>query len=60
MNLLVFGHNLGWLRDTKEFPDASQAQFYVFTDTWTWADAAETYNQFISCFARKLAQEYHS
>ena len=75
MNRLFFGDNLGWLRDTKEFPDASvdlvcldppfnsnadynvlfreasgeasQAQFHAFTDTWTWADAAETYNQFI-------------
>lgn len=25
----------------------SQAQFHAFTDTWTWADAAETYHQFI-------------
>ena len=27
--------------------EASQAQFHAFTDTWTWADAAETYNVFI-------------
>lgn len=27
--------------------EASQAQFHAFTDTWSWADAAETYNQFI-------------
>jgi adenine specific DNA methylase Mod len=27
--------------------EASQAQFHAFTDTWNWADAAETYNQFI-------------
>ena len=27
--------------------EASQAQFHAFTDTWTWADAAETYNEFI-------------
>src|SRR5438309_2314924 len=26
---------------------ASQAQFHAFTDTWSWADAAETYHQFI-------------
>jgi DNA modification methylase len=26
---------------------ASQAQFHAFTDTWNWADAAETYNHFI-------------
>ena len=25
----------------------SQAQFHAFTDTWSWADAAETYRQFI-------------
>jgi site-specific DNA-methyltransferase (adenine-specific) len=75
MNRLFFGDNLGWLRDTKEFPDASvdlvyldppfnsnadynvlfreesgeasQAQFHAFTDTWTWADARETYTQLI-------------
>ena len=28
----------------------SQAQFHAFTDTWSWADAADTYHQFIdSC-----------
>jgi adenine specific DNA methylase Mod len=75
VNRLYFGDNLGWLRNTKEFPDASvdlvyldppfnsnadynvlfretsgevsQAQFHAFTDTWSWADAAETYHQFI-------------
>jgi len=26
---------------------ASPAQFHAFTDTWNWADAAETYNQFL-------------
>jgi site-specific DNA-methyltransferase (adenine-specific) len=26
---------------------ASQAQFHAFTDTWNWADAAETYDRFI-------------
>ena len=25
----------------------SQAQFHAFTDTWSWADAAETYHNFI-------------
>jgi hypothetical protein len=25
----------------------SQAQFHAFTDTWTWADAADIYHQFI-------------
>jgi adenine specific DNA methylase Mod len=75
MNRLYFGDNLRWLRNRKEFPDASvdlvyldppfnsnadynvlfrettgevsQAQFHAFTDTWSWADAAETYHQFI-------------
>ena len=75
MNRLYFGDNLAWLRNTKEFPDASvdlvyldppfnsnadynvlfretsgevsQAQFHAFTDTWSWADAAETYHHFI-------------
>src|SRR5205085_1262584 len=74
-NRLYFRDNLGWLRNTKEFPDASvdlvyldppfnsnadynvlfretsgelsQAQFHAFTDTWSWADAADTYHQFI-------------
>ncbi len=27
--------------------EASQAQFHAFTDTWNWADAAETYRQFV-------------
>ena len=75
MNRLYFGDNLEWLRNPKEFPDASvdlvyldppfnsnadynvlfretsgevsQAQFHAFTDTWSWADAAETYHQFV-------------
>src|SRR5207247_10165142 len=75
MNRLYFGDNLEWLRDRREFADASvdlvyldppfnfnadynvlfrepsgqvsQAQFHAFTDTWSWADAAETYHQFI-------------
>ena len=25
----------------------SQAQFHAFTDTWSWADAADTYHQFM-------------
>ena len=25
----------------------SQAQFHAFTDTWSWADAADTYHQFV-------------
>jgi adenine specific DNA methylase Mod len=75
VNRLYFGDNLKWLRDSREFPDASvdlvyldppfnsnadydvlfrepsgqvsQAQFHAFTDTWSWADAAETYHAFI-------------
>jgi adenine specific DNA methylase Mod len=27
--------------------EVSRAQFHAFTDTWTWADAAEIYHQFI-------------
>src|SRR5438874_3013196 len=27
--------------------EVSQAQFHAFTDSWSWADAAETYHQFI-------------
>ncbi len=27
--------------------EVSQAQFHAFTDTWSWADAAETYHQFV-------------
>ncbi len=92
MNRLFFGDNLGWLRDPKEFPDASvdlvyldppfnsnadynvlfreasgeasQAQFHAFTDTWSWADAAETYNQFIdtcpNLAVTEMMQAFHS
>jgi len=92
MNRLLFGDNLGWLRDTREFPDASvdleyldppfnsnadynvlfreasgqasQAQFHAFTDTWTWADAAELYNRFIdSCpnvAVTEMMEAFHS
>jgi DNA modification methylase len=92
MNRLFFGDNLGWLRDTREFPDASvdleyldppfnsnadynvlfreasgqasQAQFHAFTDTWTWADAAELYNHFIdSCpnvAVTEIMEAFHS
>jgi adenine specific DNA methylase Mod len=28
--------------------EASQAQFHAFTDTWSWVDAAQTYNEFVS------------
>ena len=92
MNRILFGDNLGWLRDTREFPDASvdleyldppfnsnadynvlfreasgeasQAQFHAFTDTWTWADAAELYNRFIdSCpnvAVTEIMEAFHS
>ena len=92
MNRLFFGDNLGWLRDTKEFPDASidleyldppfnsnadynvlfreasgeasQAQFHAFTDTWSWADAAEVYNQFIdtcpNVAVAEIMEAFHS
>ena len=92
MNRLLFGDNLGWLRDTREFPDASvdlesldppfnsnadynvlfreasgqasQAQFHAFTDTWTWADAAELYNHFIdscpSVAVTEIMEAFHS
>ena len=29
MNRLLFGDNLGWLRDTREFPDASVDLIYL-------------------------------
>lgn len=32
----------------EETGKASQAQFHAFTDTWNWADAAETYNEFVN------------
>jgi DNA modification methylase len=91
-NRLYFGDNLQWLRNTKEFPDASvdlvyldppfnsnadynvlfressgqvsQAQFHAFTDTWSWADAAETYHQFIDTCANvavtTMMEAFHS
>src|SRR2546423_8229115 len=31
----------------EESGEESQAQFHAFTDTWSWADAAETYAEFI-------------
>ena len=27
--------------------EASQAQFHAFTDTWNWADPAQTYAEFV-------------
>src|SRR5437763_9226739 len=91
-NRLYFGDNLGWLRNTKEFPDesvdlvyldppfnsnadynvlfretsgeVSQAQFHAFTDTWSWADAAETYHQFIdncpNVAVVEMMEDFHS
>ncbi len=92
MNRLYFGDNLEWLRDRREFPDASvdlvyldppfnsnadynvlfhepsgsvsQAQFHAFTDTWSWADAAETYHAFIdncpNVAVVELMEAFHS
>jgi site-specific DNA-methyltransferase (adenine-specific) len=92
MNRLLFGDNLGWLRDAREFPDASvdleyldppfnsnadynvlfreasgeasQAQFHAFTDSWSWADAAELYNQFIdtcpNLAVTEMMEAFHS
>lgn len=37
-------YNVLFKEDTGK---ASQAQFHAFTDTWNWADAAETYNEFV-------------
>lgn len=31
----------------EESGEASPAQFHAFTDTWNWADAAETYHRFL-------------
>ena len=28
--------------------EASQAQFHAFTDTWNWAEAAQTYAAFVA------------
>jgi site-specific DNA-methyltransferase (adenine-specific) len=35
----------------------SQAQFHAFTDTWSWADAADTYRQFIDTCANVAVVE---
>jgi site-specific DNA-methyltransferase (adenine-specific) len=34
--------------------EASQAQFHAFTDTWNWADAAQTYREFIETCDRPV------
>jgi len=80
VNRLYFDDNLEWLRDRREFPDASvdlvyldppfdsnadysvlfreasgqvsQAQFHALTDTWSWADAADTCYQLENCYAK--------
>jgi site-specific DNA-methyltransferase (adenine-specific) len=31
----------------EESGEASQAQFHAFTDTWNWADAAQTFAEFV-------------
>ena len=42
----------------------SQAQFHAFTDTWSWADAAETYHAFIdncpNVAVVELMEAFHS
>ena len=42
----------------------SQAQFHAFTDTWSWADAAETYHAFIdncpNVAVVELIEAFHS
>ncbi len=35
-------------RETSD--QVSQAQFHAFADTWSWADAAETYHQFVDTY----------
>jgi len=35
--------------------EMSQAQFHAFTDTWNWADAAQTYREFIETCDRPVA-----
>ena len=37
-------YNILFKEDSGE---ASQAQFHAFTDTWNWADAAQTYAEFV-------------
>jgi DNA modification methylase len=37
----------------------SDAQFHAFTDTWSWADAAETYHQFIDNCPNVAVGELH-
>jgi hypothetical protein len=33
----------------------SQAEFHAFTDTWSWVDAADTYNQFVGTSLNETA-----
>src|SRR5213083_2373087 len=44
--------------------EISQAQFHAFTDTWSWADAADTYHQFIdncpNVAVVELMEAFHS
>jgi len=37
--------------------EASQAQFHAFTDTWNWADAADTYREFVDTCPNVAAVE---
>src|SRR5216110_2115726 len=34
----------------------SQAQFHAFTDTWSWADAADTYHRFIDTCPKRRSR----
>ncbi|HEY5296335.1 MAG TPA: DNA methyltransferase [Verrucomicrobiae bacterium] len=45
-------YNLLFREDSGE---TSQAQFHAFTDTWNWADAAQTYREFIETCDRPAA-----
>ena len=48
----------------EESGEMSQAQFHAFTDTWSWADAAETYNRFVDTCSNmavvEMLQALHS
>ena len=37
--------------------EASQAQFHAFTDTWNWADAAQTYAEFVDTCTNTVVVE---
>jgi len=46
MNRLFFGDNLGWLRDTKEFPNVSLDLVYLappFNSNADWRDVRDNF-----------------